>query len=615
MAKKKKVEGEIIDTKAIEEKALNYLKTFIEDSERISQYLADNDKEPCWDGHLYLYDGEGKSKEHLQGRVPIQVKGTVVERFKTKKWKFKLERADLQAYLHEPTFFIVCQIKKNSKERKLFYRELLPCTVQKLLKDMGKKESRQTLFHLLPTDLKEFEDKLLVFMNNSRKMLSFANSDPMTMEDVIKDGIRNFSFVSPVKPSDRIQLMNYLSTHDTYLYANISKKPYIDFPIANGPMRFTFKRQEYCDVRIGDRVFYHGFTNEIKDGFMYVTVGGILTMIIPLEEKDRVNASVKIKTDSKYLKESIHEAEFVLALDKHKVLSFGDVDIKLGVNDNNLVEDLHEKLLCWKDLQMVLDKMHVTKPFDLTAITPNQIHLINILIEALVEGKRVKFRKPDNTILLFEIANVKLLSWCIVDKNGECAIGDFFDGAIKISYLYQGKERINASIYSYLQNDNLWSKIDNVDYKGLLPSAIKSVDENAHCLELLNLDVLAMLSAADTLETEDPKKRSTLLEECYKLNDWLLKNDLEGDRLMVHKCNKMQIIKRQRAFDENEVSEMSQILENDEISNIYKVGFCLLLENKDGFNNYYNQLTDDEKQMLKKYPIWRYAKDFGKQSN
>lgn len=609
MAKKKKVEGEIIDTKAIEEKALNYLKTFIEDSERISQYLADNDKEPCWDGHLYLYDGEGKSKEHLQGKVPIQVKGTMVERFKTKKWKFKLERADLQAYLHEPTFFIVCQIKKNSKERKLFYRELLPCTVQKLLKDMGKKESRQTLFHLLPTDLKEFEDKLLVFMNNSRKMLSFANSDPMTMEDVIKDGIRNFSFVSPVKPSDRIQLMNYLSTHDTYLYANISKKPYIDFPIADGPMRFTFKRQEYCDVRIGNRVFYHGFTNEIKDGSMYVTVGGILTMIIPLEEKDRVNASVKIKTDSKYLKESIHEAEFVLALDKHKVLSFGDVDIKLGVNDNNLVKELHEKLLCWKDLQMVLDKMHVTKPFDLTAITPNQIHSINILIEALVEGKRIKIKKPENSILLFEIANVKLLLWCVVDKNGECAIGDFFDGAINISYLYQGKERINASIYSYLQNDNLWSKIDNVDYEGLLPSAIKSVDENAHCFELLNLDVLAMLSAADTLETEEPKKRSTLLEECYKLNDWLLKNDLEGDRLMVHKCNKMQIIKRQRAFDENEVSEMNQILENDEISNIYKAGFCLLLENKDGFNSYYNQLTDNEKQMLKKYPIWRYAKD------
>lgn len=60
---KKKVEREFIDTKAIEEKALNYLKTFIEDSERISQYLTDNDKEPCWDGHLYLYDVDGKTRK------------------------------------------------------------------------------------------------------------------------------------------------------------------------------------------------------------------------------------------------------------------------------------------------------------------------------------------------------------------------------------------------------------------------------------------------------------------------------------------------------------------------------------------------------------------------
>lgn len=608
---KEKVEREIVDTKAIEEKALNYLKFFIEDSERISQYLADNDKEPCWDGHLYLYDGEGKSKKNLLGRVPIQVKGTEVERFKTKKWKFKLEKSDLQAYLHEPTFFIVCQIKKNSKERKLFYRELLPCSVQTLLKDMGKKESRQTLFHLLNTDLMEFEDKLLVFMNNSRKMLSFVNSAPMTMDDVFKRGIKNFSFVSPIKPSNRIELMKYLSTHDTYLYAKISKEFNIDFPIADGPMRFAFKRQENCDVRIGDRVFYHGYTNEIKEGFMNVIVGGILTMTIPLDEKERVKASVKMKTDSKYLKESIHEAEFALALYKHKVLSIGNVNIKLGVNDNNTMKELHENLGCWKALQRVLDKMHVTKPFDLTAITPDQIQLINILIEALVEGKRVKLKNPDNSILLFEIANIKLLLWCVADKNGECTIGDFFDGAINISYLYQGKERINASLYSYLQNDNLWTKIDNIDYDSLLPSAIKSANENAHCLELLNLDVLAMLSAIDTLETEEPKKCSILLEECYKLNNWLLEHDIEGDKQMVHKCNKMQIIKRQRAFKENEISEMNQIIENDDISNIYKVGFCLLLENKDCFYNYYNHMTDAEKQTLKNYPIWRFEKAIG----
>ena len=108
--------GDFLDTKAIEEKALNSLKTFVEDSRRISQYLDDNDKEPCWDGHFYLYDGKGKSKSHLLGRVPVQVKGIEVERFQIKKWKYKLEKPDLKAYLNEPTLFIVCQIKKGSKE-------------------------------------------------------------------------------------------------------------------------------------------------------------------------------------------------------------------------------------------------------------------------------------------------------------------------------------------------------------------------------------------------------------------------------------------------------------------------------------------------------------------
>ena len=78
--------SEAIDTKAIEEKALNYFKNFIEDSNVISQYLDENDKEPCWDGHLYLYADGKKDKDHQKGRVPVQIKGSEVDRFVTKGW-------------------------------------------------------------------------------------------------------------------------------------------------------------------------------------------------------------------------------------------------------------------------------------------------------------------------------------------------------------------------------------------------------------------------------------------------------------------------------------------------------------------------------------------------
>lgn len=57
---------EVIDTKAIEEKALNHFKRFIEGSKVISQFITDNDKEPCWDGHLYLYADGVRDKEHLK---------------------------------------------------------------------------------------------------------------------------------------------------------------------------------------------------------------------------------------------------------------------------------------------------------------------------------------------------------------------------------------------------------------------------------------------------------------------------------------------------------------------------------------------------------------------
>ena len=55
-------------------------------------------------------------------------------------------------------FVIVCQVKKASKERVLFFRELLSDLVNKLLRDMRKNATRMTLFHSLTDDLKEVED-------------------------------------------------------------------------------------------------------------------------------------------------------------------------------------------------------------------------------------------------------------------------------------------------------------------------------------------------------------------------------------------------------------------------------------------------------------------------
>lgn len=606
--KMKKVK-DAIDTKAIEEKALNHFKSFIEDSKVISQFIADNDKEPCWDGHLYLYADGIRDKEHLQGRVPIQIKGTEVGRFVTKKWKFKLEKADLKAYLEEPTFFIVCQVKKDSKERMLFFRELLPDLVNKLLRDMGKNATRMTLFHPLTEDLKEFEDQLMVFLSNSKKMISFAHSKLLSMEEALKKGIKDFSFIAPSKYTDRLQLMKYLSTHSSYIYAKISKELDVDMPLSNGPGRFIFQREDDSEVRVGDKVYFKGYHNEIKDGRIVIKIGNVMTINMPMDNTDMKQATVKLTTKAKYLKESINEAEFGVALNDTGVLSVGMLDLQMKVHEKEYVEELRQKLIRWKELDNVLETLHVTKPFDLTAITDDQGKLIDLLIETVGKGNMVNLPGQEATLLLWEIGNIKLLLWCAVGKDGMCAIGDFFDRSIRIAYKISEDETINVSPYSYLQLDKLWEKVDNIDFDNIISSAEEAARQHKYCYMMSNYDVLAMITAADALEKTDVERSKKLLEEALKLNDWLIGKEPKDEMRPLHIINKMQIMKRQRELTADERQMLEDMLNDEFAGDMVKAGVYLLLDRQEEFQQLFETMQEDEKKSLKEFPIWRFVRE------
>lgn len=598
-----------IDTKAIEEKALNHFKSFIEDSKVISQFIADNDKEPCWDGHLYLYADGIRDKEHLQGRVPIQIKGTEVGRFVTKKWKFKLEKADLKAYLEEPTFFIVCQVKKDSKERMLFFRELLPDLVNKLLRDMGKNATRMTLFHPLTEDLKEFEDQLMVFLSNSKKMISFAHSKLLSMEEALKKGIKDFSFIAPSKYTDRLQLMKYLSTHSSYIYAKISKELDVDMPLSNGPGRFIFQREDDSEVRVGDKVYFKGYHNEIKDGRIIIKIGNVMTINMPMDNTDMKQATVKLTTKAKYLKESINEAEFGVALNDTGVLSVGMLDLQMKVHEKEYVEELRQKLIRWKELDNVLETLHVTKPFDLTAITDDQGKLIDLLIETIGKGNMVNLPGQEATLLLLEIGNIKLLLWCAIGKDGMCAIGDFFDRSIRIAYKISEDETINVSPYSYLQLDKLWEKVDNIDFDNIISSAEEAARQHKYCYMMSNYDVLAMITAADALEKTDVERSKKLLEEALKLNDWLIGKEPKDEMRPLHIINKMQIMKRQRELTADERQMLEDMLNDEFAGDMVKAGVYLLLDRQEEFQQLFETMQEDEKKSLKEFPIWRFVRE------
>ena len=597
------------DTKEIEEKALNYFKSFIEDSKVISQYLKENDREPCWDGHLYLYSEGERNKEHLLGRVPVQIKGAEVPRFKTKKWKYTLEKVDLKAYLTEPTFFIVCQIKQDSKERMLFHRELLPNLVKTLLRDMGDNDTRKTLFHPLTDNLTEFENQLKVFMSNSKRMVSFANSKLLTMAEAVEKGIKEFSFIAPSRCSDYRELLKYLSTHQTHLYAKVSKDLNIDMPLADGPAFFRFRRQDDGDVKIGDKVFFKGFTGEVKEGRIKITVSNVLEIDMPMDETDTVKPSVKMKLNAKELKLTIHEAEFAIALHNEGVLKLGDIELPLAVKEVAYIDELQTKLQRWRELDGVLDKMHVSKSFDLSTVSQGQSQLIDLLIETIGRGNTIKIPGQKTAVLIMEISNITLLIWCAAGSDGTCAFGDFFDKTIAFSYKKNENEAVNVSPYSYLQFDRLWERIDNIDYDGLIGSAQRAADEDPFCYDMIIQDVLAMISAADNVKDVDIERSEKLLEEAAKLNRWLSERDVVQERAAVHSINKLQIVKRQRPFTDDENNELESLNALEEIDDSMRFAILLLMDKAQDAKALFESFTDELQSNIKRYPIWRFYID------
>lgn len=64
-----------MNSKQIEETAVHIVGLYFSNAHTISPYISSNDKEPCWDGNLYIYSNEPMKNSTLYGRVPVQIKG------------------------------------------------------------------------------------------------------------------------------------------------------------------------------------------------------------------------------------------------------------------------------------------------------------------------------------------------------------------------------------------------------------------------------------------------------------------------------------------------------------------------------------------------------------
>ena len=116
-----------LDNKAIETLSVNAVKNSIVISEFLDQFIADNDKEPSWDGFVYIYGNKSKKKSDLKGRMPVQIKGTVCDDHSKDEISFTMSTVDLRNYLYDGgCVLFVVHIGNVGITNKIYYAELTP---------------------------------------------------------------------------------------------------------------------------------------------------------------------------------------------------------------------------------------------------------------------------------------------------------------------------------------------------------------------------------------------------------------------------------------------------------------------------------------------------------
>ena len=584
------------DSKAIEDKAVNEVIRYFEDSKVVATYLANNDKEPFFDGNLYLYQGGERDNTHYIGRVAVQVKGKDLVKFKKGVFSYPIEMTDLKAYLHEGiAFFVVQEVKRK---KRFFYRLLTPVELRSII--MNKPENGTVSVRLnraTDRDIKKVESELIEFERNCRKQVSFVDTKPLDFEDLQKRGIHSFS-VEVTAKSTKGPFYALTST-PVFLYANLGEG--IQVPIGEGPANLSFSQVVDDMVSVKGEVFFKSFKMTIDRGLLTINVSECFSLSYdPNDLKKKAN--FLFKRGAKKLKDAINEASFLLALQINKEVTIGKITIPIPFPDNHQIsEGLDKQLKVWRSLDETFKMLGCNKDLDLSLLKDSDGSTIEILISMIRDSCSLSLNNVTPGINIVELANMRL--WLLIYKGDDDKhiMKNFFDKSLGMTVSYRYPEGVlGESIYSWFDRKKLID-CDNFPYDDVVGSYEELKNVNPHAYERENLFLLELIAAYD--KTDDNEKKKLMFDAAYDISQWLIVHD--DEHIIQNQLNKFQLIKRGSGLSDDDEKELKRLqLENT--SNVeISYAISLLLDDKASYEYYWGKMDQKIRNIYKKrMPIY-----------
>ena len=591
-----------LSTKAIENFSVNAVRDSIMMSEYLDQFIPDNDKEPFWDGAVYIYNTSKHTNANFRGRMPVQVKGTECNDFSKEEISYSVRTADLRSYLADGgAVYFVVYVGNGGLTRKIYYVELTPIRIQVIL-DEAKQQATKTI------KLKAFPDdnnqKATIFMNclqNCQKQASFANTKLFSLEDLQKlDLVEGLTIPLAGVGLDKDPQMALIS-NDVYMYVNV-KGSAIPHPIKSLPVSKHTREEVEANVTIEGTQYYDKISIvKSADNVQYIFGKSFSLTTEPGKEAFRIN--YKNSDDIRVLAKDL---TFLLAY-----IEKGYFDINghrcpfdyQNANLSNFNEENQKGIAKFaRQTVTVLDTLSCSKTLSVNALSGEDIRNLNRLYTGLIEKKPVtglKENLPFVSLIKVSDLNIAVVLHPQTDQKNTYVIEDFFTAELMASY--QGRNgRLPMSQFAILTIEDLL-KIDNIKWNAFLTS-FQKVEQHEETFDRANWFMLSLLSAYDQ------SGRKEFLQTAQDFSNWILTSTDEEMSYEVKMLNHLQIIKRLRAFTQEETRTLYEIVAKQDAPESILTGAYLLLDQHIPAEMHFNKMQPEEQEEFTDYPIYHFWK-------
>lgn len=588
-----------MDNTSIEILAVNAVKDTIIDTDILFPFIAENDKEPSWDGFIYIYKDNTKKKGNLKGRVAVQVKGVGNNNFASKV-TFAVDVADLRNYLHNGgvIYFVVRIHKTDISKKKVYYEALTPVKINNYLQGIGEHKTKTITLKEFPSDRNDRATIVVNFFDHSIMQTSYAKDGFISLEDI---GTANakFSYTIPISGyGHKTPNTLFSSLHDElYIYVTPEGTNAL-IPTDTVIASMEAKQEIIGDIKVIEKVYYKNYQSIIGPEGTLLKIGDSITIHMGNFDNTTVTTTIqftphmrKLAKDMEFLVDAINTARFNL----------GGIELGLNSIDGHpeFISDVQKRLAFYNKIIQMLDVLNVEDDINIDELTDDNKRNIETLVKAFVDKKDItNITAETPSVLDLQINNI-LLKLIITKKdNGAYDIQNFFETEVAVSYKDLDGNHLATSPYSALSKDD-YLRVSNIGYSKILESYRQVSLTNPNVFDRANIDMLQMLLAYD----EAPNQR--LLTTAKDMADWILKEGVNlGDNLKT--LNYLQIIKREGSLTKGQKRQLSIISEDSNATEQEKVGAYLLLDNQISAEMHFEKLTEEEQEQFKTFPIFKF---------